>query len=299
MRRAAWFVSLGLSIACGGSTSNASDTADGGLADDAGPESDGGTDLTCDNPLAAGGRFIVSQQNGVASFYGSVEDHATPQPAIEQNRVGDCAIYAFTPTLCEPACSSGICIESVCHSYPETKPIGNITLDVAGVETSVAPSQFGSYYVDTIGSVVPGDKIGVSHAGGSSVAAFDVDITAVAPMTGTFEDLVAQDGTDLTISWDPASSDFPGDQVVVHLDSDHHGLSAYIECVVPAPATSATIDKTLIDAILVIGESGIGTYIENSYIERRNAAYQRTNSDCLAMFANTNRNIFVDSIHVR
>ena len=83
----------------------------------------------------------------------------------------------------------------------------------------------------------------------------------------------------MDVRWTPIAA--PADaEVLLHFDSDHHGVRAYVECAAPAAAGQVTIPAAILDRLILAGETGIGTYIENAWIEVHHQARLETPRGC-------------------
>ena len=107
--------------------------------------------------------------------------------------------------------------------------------------------------------------------------------------------MTAIEHQDLAIQWTAITT--PADaEVVVHLDNDHHGLSAFVECQAPAAAGALVVPAAVLDPLILAGETGIGTYIENAWIEVRQRAVRATERGCAAVDAYAAQFLQVDTV---
>ena len=107
--------------------------------------------------------------------------------------------------------------------------------------------------------------------------------------------LTAREHQPMVVAWTPITT--PADaEVLLHFDNDHHGTRAYLECVAPAEAGTLTIPATVLDPLIVAGETGIGTYIENAWIEVHHQARLRTDRGCAVLESYADQFVHVDTV---
>ena len=274
----------------------------GGAAPDARPDADP-TMACAEDELV--GMFRTIPEPGAGARYGSQlhgEVTAGPEPVTLATMVeaGGCRFVGPSPALCEPACTgSAICdVAGTCVEYPATVPAGTVTLtgSTPTIELEPVPG-YGGYYVmqSYPGLFARGDELILTVEGDTGAAGFTLMTLGVPPIELPTTNVTATEHQDLTIAW-TAVADVPDAEVMVHLDNDHHGIPAYAECVAPASAGSVTIPAAVLDALILAGESGIGTYIENAWIEVRRRVSTRTANGCVAFESHSDDFLFVETI---
>jgi hypothetical protein len=158
------------------------------------------------------------------------------------------------------------------------------------------PQPGGSYYTtESYPNLYrPGDELVLTGAGQGDVPGFELRTRGIDALTLPTKQLMAVEHEDMVVTWNAASSP-AGSRVIVHMDNDHHGISAYVECV--ADDTGAlTIPAAVLDRLILAGESGIGTYIENAWIARVNTGTSAGQAPCVAFRAESLESVLVDTI---
>ena len=67
----------------------------------------------------------------------------------------------------------------------------------------------------------------------------------------------------------------------------------------PATAGEVTIPATLLDQLILAGETGIGTYIENVWIEVHHRALVPTPHGCAAVDGYAAEFLFIDTVRAK
>jgi hypothetical protein len=287
-------LALALAAACGD---------DGGPAGgDAGPDAPPATACSADRPPSA--RFSVIPEPGAGSRIGTQAGGqllAGPPPrfATTLHREGACRFVGPTPALCEPACgASEICdADGVCVGFPETLAAGTFTVTGTTPPLMLTPRPGNSYYVDRgyPGLFAANDAITLALTGEGEVAPLSATVRGVPPLTLPTTQLTAREHEPMVIRWNPIAS--PADaEVLVHFDSDHHGVLAYLECTAPAAAGTLTIPASVLDRLILAGETGIGTFIENAWIEVHHQARLDTPRGCAVLESYSDSFVFVETI---
>ena len=280
-------VLLLLMAACGDDDGGGGDTGGGGpdacaSCDEADARPG---DATCDRGREHA-RFVVTSTDDYGGVDGHYDDRAFPLVDEPEVEAGDCAFFAPASYFCDPACfDNTICgADETCKPMPESIPVGTVHIAGTDPELDLEPDEWNNYRtVDNYpGFYQPDDLVTVSGSGDGDVPAFEMSARGVPELTVPFEGLTATEHQAMTVPWDLADGSPDGARVVLHMDSDHHGTRAWVECwsdddgeiVVPAE---------VLDPLILAGESGIGTYIENVYMARVHRATADTPDGCAAL----------------
>lgn len=221
---------------------------------------DGGPDGGATGPAIASVRILedrwINPDDGQAFASSQVLGYVLDGPPLawhhEEARAGACALLRYTPALCEPACTTGVCVRTdTCVAPPAFRGAGRMT--VTGLTTAVTIDGPDGYYAPS--AQLPDDLFGdaatvrVALAGGA-VPGFDVTATGVAPLVaalGTKVTLVPHQ--DHTITWTPATGDARV-RLTINANNAGHGApyAAIIDCDVADSAGQVTVPAALIDA---------------------------------------------------
>jgi hypothetical protein len=185
---------------------------------------------------------------------------------------------------------------NTCQAFPTSLSVGHISVTGTTPPLELDPQAGFNYYTmesypDLFAS---GDVIELHADGAGAVEGFTASVRGVPPLTVPWEQVTAYEGQDLEIPWDVAAVP-AGSVVVVHMDSDHHGIEAYVECVADDDG-SLTVPATVLDLLIAAGETGIGTYIENAWIARAHATSIATDEGCLSFRAESQRQMAVETV---
>jgi len=290
---------LALAFACTSDDDSAADagsSADGHTSPDAGTGADGGPQPGCALATAPA-HFDITSRDDYGGFSGSYRDYPWPQVLMEHVRVGDCAFYAPEPSFCDPPCTDSVCVVGgVCAPWPTNLAAGTLTVTGTTPSLQVDQQAGGSYYtpVSYPNLYQPGDLITLSGPGAGEVAPFELSARGVPVLQVSWERAEAVEHEDMVITWDLASSP-TGTKVIVHMDSDHHGTAAYVECIADDTG-SVTVDKEVLDPLIEAGRTGIGTFIENAYMTRFNGTVVDTASGCVGFRSESMIFMSVDTI---
>ena len=272
--------------------------------DDTAPTLDAALPFTCDATSALHARFVVVGEPASSGPIGSqvggaYHDHPAPRTEATMAEAGGCRYVAARPALCEPACTgSDVCdVDGHCSGYPTTLAAGTLTVTGTTPPITLEPQPGNSYYPQTSypGLYRPGDELTFALAGAGPVPPLTATVRGVPSLALPTDQLTAIEHQPLRIAWTPIT-DPAGAEVLVHLDNDHHGLAAYLECTAPASAGELTVPAAILDPLILAGESGIGTYIENAWIEVRHRALVTTPYGCAAVDGYADQFLFVDTV---
>ncbi len=184
-----------------------------------------------------------------AAFY----DGRPPRWHREVMRAGACVLKRYTPSLCEPACTTGLCVEpDVCEPFPSLVAAGRLLIDGLAVAIRIAGAD-GFYYPD---NQLPTDlfadaaTITAELIGGGGIPGLTLTTTGVPPLGFSlpFNRLTLLPGRDATVAWTPAAGDA---RIHLTLNANNlgHGMPylGIIECDVADAAGEVTIAAALID----------------------------------------------------
>ena len=280
-----------------------------GCGDDGGSAaSDAGVDAMpggCDATSELHARFVIIGEVAVRGPMGNQASGAymsgtSPQTIATLAEAGGCRFVGPRPALCDPPCAGeDLCdVEGRCVRYPDVIPAGTMTITGTTPPLTLEPEADGnSYRTPTSYPQLyrPGDVLTLALAGAAGVAPLHAEVIGVPSIALPTDQLTAIEHQDLVIAWTPVAQ--PADaEVVVHLDNDHHGIAAYLECRAPASAGSLTVPAAILDRLILAGETGIGTYIEHAWIELRHRALRTTERGCAAVDAYSDHFLLVDTV---
>jgi hypothetical protein len=277
----------------------------GAVSSDAGPDAPPAPACDADHPPSA--RFTVVPEPTAGSRVGaqiSGQLQSGPPPRLATTLVeeGGCRFVGPLPALCDPACTGGtVCdVDGACVAFPDALPAGSFSITGTTPAVTLTPQTGNYYYADRgyPGFFAAGDSITLALAGDGAVAPLSATVRGVPPLTLPTTQLTAREHEPMVIRWDPIA-DPPGAEVMVHFDNDHHGVLAYLECTAPAAAGTLTIPVAVLDRLILAGESGIGTYIENAWIEVHHQARLDTPRGCAVLETYSDDFVFVDTIRAR
>lgn len=225
-------------------------TGCGGGDDDDGAGRDGGGNPQCEAAEGSTSASGVVKLGGITDIGGvraTVEGvlaegtdwqffDMSPQRQVESARAGDCVLYLWEPTFCDPECTEGICHDGECKSYPAIVSAGTLRVVAGGefIEANPdAPGFWGQVYREEL-LAAPAAGVEVAFcAGGAEAAGFGAILTAVPPLLGALPDdgiLELTDGDDLVVSWDGGSD--ARVRLTLNADNQSHGLPyrGVLEC---------------------------------------------------------------------
>ena len=286
-----------LVAACGGGGQASVDAAP---AIDATPTVDADPDLcaSASPPLHATFSYQLFA-GGVSNVNGSIYDRATPDTSIVGADEAGCRYVAPGSPFCDPACTGGICdLDGACQPYPVGLGAGTVSTTGTHPVLEIPPNQFpGSYYPGEglqPGFVIPGETVGFVVPG-DDAPAMSGEVVMIAALELPTIQVTATEHQPLTIAWTPAPAG-QGGQVIVHFDNDHHGTRSYLECIADDADGELTIPVSVLDPLIADGASGIGTYIENAYVLRRQRTVIATPLGCAAIESTSDQFVSVETV---
>ena len=269
-------------IACGGDDGGGEVDASPGEVDASSDQPDAAPVAGC--PASIHASFDVSSSPEYGTLFGAYDDVPMPTALEEKVREGECAFFAPEPPFCDPACEGEtFCATGgVCRGFPLHIDIGTIRVTGTDPELVLDANDYGYYNTESqLPSLFqPGDQLTLTGGGEGDVPAIDLTVRGVAPLAEPGL-VTAREHEDLVITWEPDPSGSEGTELILHADNDHHGIQAYIECRGPDDG-ELVIPAAVLDPLILAGESGIGTYIENAWMKRINQATVDTDRGCLA-----------------
>lgn len=224
---------------------------------------DGGTDGG--QPREVVGTIDVAEQRYVyvdtgppmeslsAAVRATFFDGRPPRWHREVARAGACVLWRYTPSLCEPACTDGLCVEAdVCEPWPARVAAGRLTITGLAVAIQLAGTD-GFYYPDSaLPPALFADDATVTAdlAGGGGYPALTLTTTGVPAIRPVMPDgkLTLLAGQDFSLRWTPAGG---ASRVRLTLNSNNQGHGApylgIIDCDVDDAAGEVTVAAALID----------------------------------------------------
>jgi hypothetical protein len=237
-------------------------------------------------PAAPHAQFDVSASPEAGFFTGSYSDVAWPTTVEEKVRAGECAFFGPEPPFCDPACGGeAICATGgVCRGFPVAMDVG--TVRVAGTDPALdlEPNQFNQYYTQANLPALyqPGDELVLTIEGRGAVASLDLTVRGVPALEPPTGPITAREHEDMVVTWTPDPSSPEGAEIVLHADNDHHGIVAYVECRATDDG-ELVVPAEVLDPLILAGETGIGTYIENAWMARIDEATADTDLGCASL----------------
>lgn len=282
-------LALTVALACGGDDTTA--TVDAALPG------------TCDATSPLHARFTLVAEPGSSGrvgnqVSGAYRDHPEPRTEATLAEAGGCRYVAPRPALCDPACTGNdVCdVDGHCLGYPTSLAAGTLTITGTTPPITIdprdnwysAPKSYPSLYR-------AGDELTFALTGAGPVPPLSATVRGVPALALPTDQLTATEHQPLRIAWTAITTP-AGAEVLIHLDNDHHGLRAYVECTAPASAGELTVPASILDPLILAGESGIGTYIENAWIEVHHRTLVATPFGCAAVDGYADQFLFVDTI---
>jgi hypothetical protein len=240
-----------LLAACGDAGSSGRDAApdvDAGAEPDAGPDGPRVGEIRVveyTTPFGDGPLGMVSGELWEPGFTGF---------HTEVMSAGGCRLLEYQPSLCDPVCETGFCVDGECRDWPALDA-GTLTVDGLSREVAIEPeaypfSGYGymAWFQDDL--FAEGDEITAS-APGAEFPAFSLAARGVAPFELDLDDdeLDMPNGADKVFTW-PAGEADERMRVTINANNGGHGqpFAAIIECDAPAAAGTLTIPRAMIDA---------------------------------------------------
>lgn len=263
-----------------------------------GDDDDTGVDGPCDRTNTLGTFSVGVNRNG-GTFSGVYADGPDPGLLDAVFEDGGCVFYRYVPRECDPPCDPPLAcaFDETCRPWPGYVSVGTISVTGTDPPLQVEPTDHNSYYTQEVyeGLFAPGDPLTVSASGSADVGAFEATVAGV-PLLEPYEQTVTMvEGEPLEITWEVA--DGPDDAVVrVHLDNDHHGISAYLECEAPSADGRLVVPESAVQKMIEVGSSGIGTYVENAYMLRYTRHVQEHAPGCVAVHSSSESWLYVETL---
>jgi hypothetical protein len=255
--------------AAGGCGGGSSDTPDAPPYVDAAPDASGA-------PRERIGWVDVYEDRATSDYGSGPETYLTSQVTAQfylghpgdfhrqTTTVGACTLRRYTPSSCDPACPTGLCVEpDVCEEWPTLVSAGQLTVTGLSTPVSITP-QSGYYYpAAALPEELFADAATISaQLSGGDLAAATLDAGGVPPLvTPIIDRITLVPGQDHTVTWTPAGVG----RVRMTLNSNNQGHGApylaIIECEVDDAAGAITVPAALVDAF---PESYAWTYCAGS-----------------------------------
>lgn len=286
--------------ACGGDDDGAGgDGGDRPDASDDGDLPDGGQDETTCPVERQNARFVITSSSEYGGFGGSWTDRPMPAQLEEKVAAGGCAFWAPEPSFCDPPCEGAtVCaVGGTCQLYPTTIGAGDLHVAGSSPELDLAEPDpgFGYYTIDNHPSLFQaGDELTLT-GGGSGVDDFEITTRGVPGLTMPSTSFTATEHEDMQIVWNADESSPDGTRIVLHMDNDHHGTRAFVECW-SDDTGEIVVPSEVLDPLILAGESGIGTYIENAYMSRIARGWVPTDAGCAAFDSESLVSVSVETV---
>ena len=246
------------------------------------------------------GRYAVYYAGAALYFSGRHDDAPPVRFSTPRLSEGACAYFGPSAAFCDPPCTGGrYCApEGVCLAYPTALPVGTVAIEANGRRVG-ATAEWNTYAAGPLEDFAsPGDRVALEVEGAGAVGAFEAETTVVPPLVLPSTELTVHEHEDLVLTW-PAAASPAATRTILHFDNDHHGVAAFIECDADDASGALTVPAALLDALILDGETGIGTYIENAWIARRQATVRRTSVGCASFASEAEEHVFVETVRVR
>ena len=295
------FVFFLLLAACGGD-----DDGDGG-------DNGGGPDACagCDEADAQPGDQACTDDRRIAAFditstpeYGGLSGvwNDVPMPAQVEEKVaaGGCAFFAPEPSFCDPPCEGAtVCaVGGTCRLYPSSISAGDLHVAGSSPEIDLREPEPGFSYYTTENYpnlFAPGDELTLSGEGSGDVDPFEITTRGVPGLIMPSTELTATEHEDMHVVWDADERSPAGTRVVLHMDNDHHGTRAYVECWADDTG-EIVVPADVLDPLILAGETGIGTYIENAYMYRVARGATQTDAGCAVFDSRSHVSVAVETV---
>ncbi|HVZ36577.1 MAG TPA: hypothetical protein VG963_29305 [Polyangiaceae bacterium] len=232
------------------------------------------------------GQFSVALTDRYTSVSGQVFDGLAPiDVPIEAAAEGGCRLLQTPVVQCDPACqaSTQACgAGNQCVPRPVAHDVGTVTLQGLAVPLELAASAATKSYSNPPSpklpqpGFAPGADVRLTSSGGD-YAPMALRGWGVSLLTGVDDPVPVRTGMPVQVHWQaPADTAGPA-RVHLTLDINHHGSTkAWIECEVDDQG-SAEISETLVDQLLLRGQSGFPTLT----VTRRSATSTSIEPGCV------------------
>lgn len=240
---------LGLLAAC--SDDAGTDPTDGGVdSPDPGGELLGTTTLLeVHNIYDDGGTPRDDRYGNASGFYVAGR---MPRWHREVARAGDCVLLRHTPSLCTPACTDGLCVDTnVCEPFTTFRAAGAMT--VTGLTAPLTLTGPDGYYYaqDAVPADLFRDDATVTASlAGAAYPAHAITTGGVPPLVAAIDgvSITLVPGQDHVLRWTPATTDARV-RVTLNANNRGHGMPylGIIECDAPDSAGQVTIAAALVD----------------------------------------------------
>jgi len=231
------------------------------------------------------GWFGVELNLSGGSAQGIYADGVNPHLLLPHTEAGDCIFYKYTAPGCDPPCESPetCAFDDTCRPEPAWLDAGTVTITGTDPALTLTPTEHNTYYTTEVypDLYTPGDTLTIEATGSDSVAPFQLAVAGTSRLSPLDQTFTMFEGEPLVITWDALGAP-PEARVRIHLDNDHHGISAYAECDTLASAGSVTVPVPIVEAMISAGHSGIGTYVENATIQRYTSSVMPHDLGCVA-----------------
>lgn len=285
--------------ACGGDDDGNGDVNGEPDASDDGDRPDGGQEETSCEADRQNARFVITSSSEYGGFGGTWSDRPMPAQLEEKEAAGGCAFWAPEPSFCDPPCDGAtVCaVGGTCEQYPSSIQAGDLHVAGSSPELDLAEPDpgYGYYTTENYPSLfAAGDEMTVT-GGGSGVDDFEITTRGVPGLTLPTTSFTATEHEDMQVVWDADPRSPDGTVVVLHMDNDHHGTRAYVECVSDDSGV-LVVPASVLDPLILAGESGIGTYIENAYLSRIARGWTATDAGCAVFDSESLVSVHVETV---
>lgn len=167
-------------------------------------------------------------------------------------RAGDCVLRRYTPSLCTPECTNGLCVETdVCEPFTQFQSAGPLT--VAGLRVPLTMQGVDGYYYnqDPLPEELFADAAGITATlAGAAYPAHTIATEGVPAIVAaiTAGKITLVPGQDHTLRWTPAAGTARV-RVTLNANNRGHGMPylGIIECDSADAAGEVTIAAALVD----------------------------------------------------
>jgi len=201
-------------------------------------------------------RYVFENTSNPYSRVGALfYDGRPPRFHREVMSEGPCTLRTYTPSLCTPECTDGLCVDTdVCEPWPTLVSAGRLTITGATVAIQIDPQNNYYYSQDPLPENLFDDDatIGATLAG-ADLPAMSLEtgaVAAIAPALDNGKIVVPYPaGEDFVLTWPPAGD---GSRVRVTINSNNLGHGnpylAILECDVADSAGQVALPEAMLDA---------------------------------------------------